>query len=464
MSQAALIAELSDALAPGSVLCGEARPERVRSDASTTGREMPLAVLRPASVEEVSAALAICHRHGVPVVPQGGMTGLAGGANAGPDAVALSLERLVGIEEIDAEAASMTVWAGTPLQKAQEAAEAAGFLLPIDLGSRGSCQIGGNIATNAGGLRVIRHGTTRENVLGIEAVLADGAVLSHLGKVIKDNTGYDLRHLFAGSEGTLGVITRAVLRLRPLPQARRTALCALSGFDKVLRFLALARAKLAGLSAFEAMWRDYFVLNRDGLGLNLFPDAPPFSVIIEAETDASEEAASRFEAFLETAFEEGLLEDAIIAQSGKDASAFWAVREGHAMETLLPGVINLDISLAIGRLDEFASACTFALRKRYPHAHVSFYGHIGDGNVHIAVHVPEEGEAAIHEVDVIAYGLVRDFGGSISAEHGIGTLKRDFLDHSRSPAEIATMRRIKAALDPSGIMNPGKVLPPAGLP
>lgn len=451
-----MLAELRAALGPQGCLTGCDLPEAARSDASRTGRHLPDALLRPATVAEVSAALAICHRHRVPVVPQGGMTGLAGGAQPEPGMVALSLSRLSGIEEIDGEAMAMVVRAGTVLEVAQKAAEAAGFLLPIDLGARGSCQIGGNIATNAGGLRVIRDGMTRDNLLGIEAVLADGTVLSQMTRVVKNNTGYDLRHVFAGSEGTLGVITRAVIRLRPLPGPRATVLAALPDYGSVMRLLAMARADLPGLSAFEAMWRDYFAFSQGLAGPVLFADPPPLAVILEADEGPA------FDMLLERAYEAGLVTDALVARSQADARAFWDLREGHAIDAALPGLINLDVSLAPGRLDDFAQASRAALQARFAGLHVSFFGHVADGNVHVAVGLPGGGtETEVHEVDAIVYAIVREMGGSISAEHGIGTLKRDWIGHSRSVAELAAMRRIKAAFDPEGLMNPGKVLPPA---
>ncbi|MDQ0314133.1 FAD-binding oxidoreductase [Amorphus orientalis] len=444
-----LIAELREALGDTGCLTGSAIGEAVRSDASGTGRHLPKALLRPASVAEVSAALAICHRHGQPVVPQGGMTGLAGGANPGTGDVVLSLDRFAGVEEIDARGGTMTVRAGTVLETAQRAAADAGLLLPIDLGARGSCRIGGVIATNAGGLRVIRYGTTRDNVLGLEMVLADGTVLSHLNRAVKDNTGYDLRGLFIGSEGTLGVVTRAVLRLRPRPAAMETALCALPDFDAVLALLERARAG-GVVSAFEAMWADYFALNERLAGASLFAETPPFVVLMEME--------GALEPVLEAAFADGVVTDALLAQSEREVQAFWDVREGHAMDAALPGLLNFDVSVAAGDMEPFARDCASAVRTLRPDAFVSFFGHVGDGNLHIAVHLPDAGETEVHEVDAIVYGHVRALGGSVSAEHGIGTLKRDWLGHSRSDAELAAMRAIKAALDPAGIMNPGKVI------
>ncbi|MBL4916633.1 FAD-binding oxidoreductase [Szabonella alba] len=452
-----LLRDLAAALGAAGCLTGADIGAGAVSDASGTGRIPPLALLRPASVNEVSAALEICHRHGVGVVPQGGMTGLAGGANPQGGDVALSLTRFAGVEEIDPDCQTITLRAGTTLQAAQEAAAAAGFLLPVDLGSRGSCQIGGIVATNAGGVRVIRHGMTRDNLAGVEAVLADGTVLSSLTKVVKNNTGYDLRHLICGSEGTLAVITRAVLRLRPLPGARATALCALPDFAAVLALLKQARTHLPGLSAFEAMWRDYVLASSAAAGLQLFPDPPPFTVLIEAEGSAGGLDAE-FEAMLAGAFEAGILSDALIAQSQAEAARFWTLREGHALDRMFPGLINLDIALPVALLDDYATACGSAIRARFPDAHVSFYGHVGDMNLHVAVGLTEPSEAAAHEVDRIAYDLVRERGGSVSAEHGIGVLKRDWLGHSRSAAEIAQMRAVKAAFDPKGVMNPGKVV------
>lgn len=442
------LAELRAALGPDACLTGGALEGVAhRSDASTTGRDLPLALLRPASVSEISKALEICHRHGQPVVPQGGMTGLAGGANCRPGDVALSLTRFQGVEEIDPVAGAMVVRAGTVLETAQNAARDAGFLLPIDLGARGSCQIGGNIATNAGGLRVIRHGTVRENLLGLEAVQADGTVLSHLSRMRKDNTGYDLRHLLAGSEGTLAVITRAVLRLRPLPSGIETAVCALENYDAVLALMNGARGQVT-LSAFEVMWADFFELCG---GRCLFAQTPPFAVIIETE-------GGGLEPLLEKAIEEGTILDALIAQSHAEARRFWEVREGALPEAHVNDIVNFDISLPTAGMDDYVQGCRANISAALPHARSFFFGHIGDGNLHIMVEVPGFADADVHDVDRIAYDLVREAGGTISAEHGIGTLKRDWLGHSRSPAELAAMRAIKRALDPAGILNPDKVL------
>jgi len=447
-------------LGESAVLIGDRLPEKSRSDASLSGHDLPLAYLRPVSVEQISSALQLCNEHRVAVVVQGGMTGLAGGANPDRESVALSLESFSGIEEIDTDAGTMTVRAGTVLETAQKAAENAGFLLPIDLGSRGSCQIGGNIATNAGGIRVIRHGVTRDNILGLEAVLANGTVISSMNRLRKNNTGYDLKQLFIGSEGTLGVITRAVIRLQPLPSGKATALVGLSSYEHAVTLLRRAQAGLVGLSAFEIMWDSYFSFSSKGEGVTLFDRDHPFVAILEqSETPSSDD----LEAFLGTTFEEGLIADALIAQSQKESRQFWAIREGAAYDRM-PGIINFDISIAVGQLGSFAKACEAALRERYRDAHIAFFGHMGDSNLHIAVSVGPADDATLHAIDAITYGVVRRFEGSISAEHGIGLLKRDFLGHSRSPEELALMWSVKKALDPHSILNPGKVLPPSDAP
>lgn len=439
------------------LLQGERIPVKALSDASQSGQALPWLYVRPTTVEHVRVVLRACHAHRWPVTVQGGMSGLAGGANPERNDVVIALDRLAGIEEIDAAGGTMTVKAGTILEVAQKAAENAGFLLPIDLGARGSCQIGGNIATNAGGIRVIRHGVTRDNILGLEAVLADGTVISSLNRLRKNNTGYDLKQLFIGSEGTLGVITRAVIRLQPLPVGKATALVALPDYQSAVRLLARAQADLPGLTAFEIMWASYFDFSSKAEGLSLFDRSHPFTAIVEQSGTPD---AAGIEAFLGAMFEAGLIEDALIAQSEKESRRFWAVREGAAYDRL-PHLINFDVSIAIGRLGDFAAACEAALRACYPEAHIAFFGHMGDSNLHIAVSVGASDKATLHAVDEITYGVVRDFGGAISAEHGIGDLKRDFLFYSRSPAELALMRSIKTALDPHGILNPGKVLPPA---
>jgi FAD/FMN-containing dehydrogenase len=455
----ALLAELG----PDIVLAGEAVPPRNRSDWSGLPPTEPMAVIRPRATGEVAAALRVCHAHGLPVVPQGGLTGLCGGARAGDGEVALSLERMVGIEEIDPATATLTVRAGTPLEQVQRAADEAGFLLALDLGARGSCAIGGNLSTNAGGNRVIRYGMAREMVLGLEVVLADGTVMTSLNKMLKNNAGFDLKQLFVGSEGTLGVITRAVLRLHPKPTWTAAALCGCTLYADVVRLLDAARRGLGPLlSAYEVMWQPYYRLVTERVAGMRAPIGPEhgFYVLVEAQgSGGDEDGPARFEAWLEAAAEAGMLADGAVAQSLADVQAFWALRDAAGeFRALLGPHQSFDIGLPVAVMADYATACDAALRERLPGIVALFYGHVGDGNIHIVIAVPGAAAQPKAQVEEVVYGLVRDFGGTVSAEHGIGTLKRRWLGHARSDAEIALMRTLKAALDPKNILNPGKVI------
>jgi FAD/FMN-containing dehydrogenase len=447
-----IVEQLAAALGDAAVLTGDAIPPRAVSDRSETGRKHPLAFVRPRTVEDVATVLRLCNEARIAVVPQGGMTGLAGGGNPAGGDMVVSLELLRGIEEIDVAAATMTVKAGTPLEECQRAAADKGLFLALDLGARGSCHIGGNLSTNAGGIRVIRYGMTREQVLGLEAVLPDGTIVSSLNKMLKNNAGYDLKHLFIGAEGTLGIITRAVLRLHPPQGDIATALCALASFDDVVKFLRRAQGELGNVAAFEAMWHDYFTFNAKALGVTPLSLDHAFWVILEST--ANPEAV---ETFLGTCLEDGLIQDAVIAKSEKEVRDIWSVREGLPIERL-PNQLNFDISLPIGEIGRFAEACAAAVKARWAHAHCSFFGHVGDSNVHITVSTLYGPSEDMHTVDDIVYGALKPFGGSISAEHGIGTLKKPYLGQSRSPEELALMRTMKRAIDPNGIMNPGKVI------
>jgi len=459
----ALLAELAQILDPAGLQTGDAIEIRFRKDWYAPLGDPPLAVARPRSTEQVSTVLAACHRHGQPVVPQGGLTGLASAATPGRGELVLSLERMRGVEEIDGQAGTMTVMAGTTLEAAQGAARDAGWLLAVDLGARGSCQIGGNIATNAGGNRVIRYGMMRDQVLGLEVVLADGTVLTSMNKMLKNNAGYDLRQWFVGSEGTLGVITRAVLRLAPLPATTQTALCALRSFDDVVRLLRHAQRVLSGrVSAFEAMWADYYALvttRVPGVRAPLAADHP-FYVLVDLQGNDAEADAAAFERMLEEAMDAGWIVDAAVAASGKEAESFWKLRDavGEFPQMWAPNAA-FDVSLPIGRIGAFAEALKAAMLAAYPTAELVNFGHVGDSNLHFSVHLPGVGSDAFPEaeIDEIAYALVKRFDGSVSAEHGIGIHKKPYLGHSRTPAELALMRTVKRALDPKGILNPGRV-------
>lgn len=353
----------------------------------------------------------------------------------------------------------MTVAAGTPLQAVQEAAAHAGLFFPLDLGARGSAQVGGLIATNAGGNRVIRYGMMRDLVLGLEVVLADGTVVTALNHLIKNNASLDVKQVFIGSEGTLGVITRAVLRLHPKPRTTCTAFCALPDFDAVLSLLRRAKSASAGaLSAFEVMWPDFYslVTARVPGVVSPLPQGSALYALVEVLGGDPDHDQARFEALLGMAIETGEITDAAIAQSEADARAMWQVRDapGEFPRVFWPSVA-FDIGIPTGQLGEFVEASRAALLNRWPTSEHLYYGHIGDSNLHLVTRV-SEGPQPVHEIEDLIYGLVRDWKGTVSAEHGIGVLKQPYLSYCRSDAEIDTMRRLKRALDPKGILNPGK--------
>jgi FAD/FMN-containing dehydrogenase len=452
--------DIRAAIGAGQVVDGPAIDARYLSDwvvPMTGGR--PLALVRPRTTAEVAAILRICHEARIPVVPQGGLTGLAGGATPVDQCVVLSLERMSGIEELDDAAATMTVLAGTPLQVIQEAAHVAGLFFALDMGARGSCQIGGNVATNAGGNRVIRYGMTRDLVLGLEVVLADGTVLTSLNKLIKNNAGFDLRQMFVGSEGTLGVITRVVLRLHPQARSQSTAFCAVESFDQVLALLRHAREWLGStLSAFEVMWPDFYDL-MTAPGTSIAPPVPSGAgayVLIESlGTDAVRDP-EHFAEMLGAAVDAGLVTDGAVAHSAGEARRFWAVRDASGEFARLgwPS-LGYDIGIPTRDIGRFVEACRQTVEARWPGAACAFFGHIGDSNLHLHVKAPDG--VPTGDVSAVVYGLVREWRGTTSAEHGIGTLRKPYLSYTRSATEVAVMKQIKQALDPRGILNPGKI-------
>jgi FAD/FMN-containing dehydrogenase len=455
-----IVADLRERLPDGAVLTGTQIGKRYHVDFSHENAVAPLAVLRPSSTAEVALILAACNRVRQRVVVQGGLTGLAGGATPLGGEIAISLERLTGIEEIDRAAQTMTVRAGTALQTVQQAAADAGFLFPLDLGARGSCTIGGNIATNAGGNQVIRFGMMRNLVLGLEAVLADGTVVSSLNKMLKNNAGYDLKHLFIGTEGTLGVVTRAVLRLWPKLPNKVTALCALPGFDEAVTLLHTLQSQLgSSLSAFEAMWPSYFHYVLDRLSLPApFGVAHPLYALVEIEgTDAAGDLA-RLEAVLVESLQARVIGDAAVAQSVREAHSFWAIRDGigEATPTLQP-LLAFDVSLNIGSMKVFLAELDAAFARYSKPVTSLVFGHIGDSNLHLAVTTHSADDSAA--LSELVYSAVGAHGGSIAAEHGVGTLRRRYVHHSRNAQEIDVMRRLKTALDPNGILNASRVLP-----
>lgn len=450
------LTQLRQALGDAQVLTGAAINARHYSDWTRHAPACPAALLLPRSTEQVSAALRICNAAQQPVVPQGGMTGLAGGAVPRATDIALSLERLRGIEEIDAAAATVSVWAGTTLQDIQQAVHDAGFLFPLDLGARGSCQIGGNISTNAGGNAVIRYGMTRELVLGLEVVLADGRVLDLMNKMIKNNCGYDLKQCFIGSEGTLGVITRAVLKLAPQPGETTTLLCALPDYASAVSLLRRIQRGAGTPQAYELMWQDFFRMGVAWLETPVAPMPDEYPLYVLLESSAAREV---LEQTLEAALEAGEVVDAILASSQSQARSLWKIREATGEFPARMAPLNFDISLPIGQIGEFAQMCRARLEERWPNNHSVYFGHIGDSNLHLTVDCKSLPQPApILEIEELVYTAVGEMGGAVSAEHGIGLLKRDFLHHSVSAEALGAMRQLKTCFDPNNILNPGKIL------
>lgn len=421
------------------------------------------ALARPTNTDEVAAVVRWCAGRGISLVPQGGLTGVVHGADAGPQQVILSLERMRRIERIDAVQRTATVQAGVTVQALQEAAEAQDLMFPLDLGARGSATLGGVASTNAGGNRVIRYGMTREMVLGLEVVLADGTVVDAMNQQIKNNTGYDLKHWFIGAEGTLGIITRLVLRLRERPVATNVALVACDGFTAVARLLKHMDRALGGcLSAFEVMWPAFYALvtSPPAPGRPPVPQGHAFYVLVESQGASEVLDTPRLQAALASAMEDGLVADAAVAQSEADGRAFWALRD--SVELVFQGgtPIAFDVSLPIGEMAAYVDGLRAALPATVGGPHRLFvFGHLGDGNLHVIVQVPApDADAARARVEPLVYGRLQALRGSISAEHGIGLEKKAYLGISRSPQELALMRALKAALDPRNLLNPGKVL------
>lgn len=430
-------------------------------------------VLRPADTRQVSKIAALAHETGTALVPQGGHTGHVGGAvpDESGTQIVVSLERLNRIREIDTQGDCATVEAGVVLSALQEAAEAQDRLFPLSLGSQGSCQIGGNISTNAGGTGVLAYGNMRDLVLGLEVVLPNGDIWNGLRKLKKDNTGYSLKNLFIGAEGTLGIVTAAVVKLFPRPKGRVVAWAGLRNPDDGLALLNLARdMAVAELTGFELMHRTplEFVLATGEPHRDPLAGPHEWHVLAEFSSGRSEEDANVLaETVFARALEVDLAQDVVVSRSGREFAALWQLREAMGPAQVPQGAsIKHDISLPIHAVPEFLDKAATIIAAILPDARPCIFGHLGDGNLHYNIAQPAGGDAETFlsrrgETNAAIHELVVAMGGSVSAEHGIGRLKRDLLGQVKSPAELATMRAIKQALDPKGIMNPGKVLPEA---
>lgn len=453
-----IVDDLTAALGSGVVTPGASSDPRFGRDWTATAVVTPLAVVLPCDTEEVATALRLCHAAKVPVVPQGGLTGLVGGAMPDEGSIVLNLSRLTSDPVIDSQNRNATVGAGTILQNLQEAALREGLSFPVDFGARGSCQIGGMIATNAGGVQVLRHGMMRQQVLGLEVVLADGTIVTSMRNLMKNNTGYDLRQLFVGSEGTLGVITRANLRLVPHYPARAVALLRVPDLASAYQVLNHLTHWGVQLNAFEALWPEYYDYACEVTGNAPLSTGKGLTLLAEITGEDSDLLQDALLEALEPTMKNGLIEDAVLSQSETQAQAFWDIREANeALSTRFEQLIGFDISLPRQRMQDFVETC----REQMPSAPWLCFGHLADGNLHLAFPLADGSAREATQIKKTVLESAGGLGGSISAEHGIGTDKLPYLSLSRSEAEIATMLRIKQALDPHGVLNPGKLLPVA---
>jgi FAD/FMN-containing dehydrogenase len=453
-----LLQQLEDIVGAAGILSGEAL--RGRSAGIWSGGELEaLALLRPRTTGEVSEVMRLCHAAGQTVIPAGGMTGLAGGHESTSADIVLSSERMNRIESIDADSRTMVVEAGVILQTVHEAAAELDLMFALDLGARASCTIGGNIATNAGGVRVLRYGMMRDQVLGLEVVLVDGTVVSSMFHMLKNNTGYDLRQMFIGSEGTLGIVTRAVLRLHEAPLAIETALLAVPCWKNVMALLRYFDAALPGaLAAFEVLWRDHYDLNT---GPHSTVDPPldastPFYILMDVFISDVDQGRANLEALLTDCLEREDIVDGALASSETERGKFWQIRESFEPEQDRYEVIyGYDVSLPLEAMEQYVDSVRASLYDRFNDAALLAYGHIGDGNLHFSIY---PGAARDRDaVDEMVYHPLQALHGSVSAEHGIGLEKKAYLKYTRSEPEIDLMRRTKRMMDPQNILNPGKL-------
>ncbi len=466
---ASALARLRESLGEDAVLTADSALERYLIDERRLYHGRAAAVLRPRTTEEVALAVRVCAEARIAMVPQGGNTGYCGGAT--PDEsgreVVISLERLRQIRALDAQGFTLTAEAGVTLAELQQAAAAGRRLFPLSMGSEGACQLGGVLSTNAGGLAVLRYGTARELVLGLEVVLPDGQIWHGLSALRKDNTGYDLKQCFLGAEGTLGIITAAVLKLFPQPGTRETAWVGVPDLAAACELLSRLREALGdSVTSFEFLSAASLalVLARDPDAAPPFAGAPGF-VLLEVSGSAHETLRDALTQALLNAMEAGLIGEVAIAQNETQRRAFWRLREGIPLaEKALGGSIKHDVSVPISALANLAERASDGIRAHWPRARLSVYGHIGDGNLHFNVLAPEDCPAEAFKaqhadaISDLVHGAASALAGSFSAEHGVGKLKRDLLHQTESPLAIDLMQRIKRALDPAGLMNPGKLV------
>lgn len=416
------------------------------------------AIVYPASTDQLAAVLRLCNESGQTVVPFGGLTGLVQGCQTSPDDIALSLEKMNQIEELDSTAHTMTVQAGVTMQQAQEAAESGGLFFPVDIGARGNCMLGGNVATNAGGTKVIRYGMMRDSVLGLEAVLADGTIISSMNRYIKNNSGFDLKHLFIGTEGVLGIITRIVFRLVVKPRSHNVALLACGSFEDVVAILNKSKKSLGStLCGFEVMWGNFYKKAVKPIGPldSPLPIDYPLYVIVESMGTNPQADDREFESEMSQIFEGDLALDGVIAKSGKERDAIWAIR--GEVEWLVAEALNFDVSLRSADVGQYVSEVSERIEEDVPNVLVAAFGHLGDNNIHISVLADDCKTVYSQVIEKHVYESLLPFDGAISAEHGIGLEKKAYLSISRTAEEIGLMKSLKKMMDPNNILNPGKV-------
>ncbi len=416
------------------------------------------AIVYPSSTDQVAVILRLCNQHHQTVVPFGGLTGVVHGCQTTPDDIALSLEKMNVIEELDTTAHTMTAQAGVTMREAQDAADEKGLFFPVDIGARGNCMLGGNVATNAGGTKVIRYGMMRDSVLGLEAVLADGTVISSMNRYIKNNSGFDLKHLFIGTEGVLGIITRIVFRLAVKPKSHNVALLACKTFEDVVSILNKSRESLSStLCGFEVMWGSFYQKAVKPVGPLDSPLAIdyPLYAIVESMGTCPDSDDTDFESEMSEIFAGGLALDGVIAKSDREREAIWAIR--GEVEWLVSEACNFDVSLRSADVGKYVGEVTERIVRDLPHAYVAAFGHLGDNNIHISVLAENCRTKFAAVIEKHVYESLIPFSGAISAEHGIGLEKKAYLSISRTPEEIGLMKSLKRMMDPQNILNPGKV-------
>jgi len=420
-----------------------------------------LAVVFPRSTEEVSAIMKLCHENNQEVVVHGGVTNLVGGTQTQEKQLVISLEKMNSIEEIDEKSRTITVQAGVILENAIDAANDNNLFLPLSFGAKGSAQVGGVVSTNAGGLRVFRYGMTRQMVLGLEAVLADGTIISSLKKIIKDNSGYDLKQLFIGAEGTLGIITKVVFRLQEKPQSRSSAIVGLDNYEHVIALLKFMEKGLAGtLSGFELMWQRTYIAMTSAPDFSApIPNNFPYYVFIESLGGDTTSDFNRLEDLIAEAFEKELIGDGVLAQSDRELQGIWKIREDvSVLADLAQFDQHFDISLPIPLIGKEIDAAVEQLEQLDFVEKIFPFGHVADGNIHFIIGKKENSPEIIDAINAIIYGCLERNKGSVSAEHGIGLDKKKYLSTSRTENEINLMRTLKRALDPKNILNPGRII------